>query len=186
MDSYRAGRFVSSDFRVHKHATNKVWSSERCERTIIWASPSHHRNAARTLRSERESHSMLRELVSRFRQPRALVVYVFTGIFSAESLCLTASCHRVFVGCKPDLKCFCRLEVVLLRQSRKAALNTATDVTSREEEADAPDIEAGWCRRWWGLGCCALCQIDCCFTTAPVQAFWLFLAHFSRTRSLLA
>ena len=52
------------------------------------------------LRPEQKSRDLLKELISRFTQPGALVVDMFAGTFSTAAACLSLPKHRKFVGCE--------------------------------------------------------------------------------------
>lgn len=75
---------------------------EHGEFVMVPATESVEAGAARGLRSEHKSKSLLPELMSGCSQPRDLVVDNFERTFSTAVACFMVPSHRVSAGCEAD------------------------------------------------------------------------------------
>lgn len=58
------------------------------------------------VRPEQKSRALLKELISRYSQPRDIVVDLFAGTFSTALACMELPGHRRFLGCESDAVCY--------------------------------------------------------------------------------
>lgn len=83
--------------------------------------------AARPLRPEQKTNSLLRKLASPFSQPENLVADLFAGSFSTAMAWLTVLRLRKFTALKAEPQCFRVVKENVLRQFAKAVLDAGTD-----------------------------------------------------------
>lgn len=93
--------------------------------------------AARRVRSELKSNSLLREVVSRFSQQGDLVVALLTGKFSTAMAHFTVLSYPVSAKCELDPGCLPMTSEAVVGQSGKPALDAGTDaeLSTRRSEA---------------------------------------------------
>lgn len=109
---------------------------------MVPAVPSEDRRATRWLRPKRESHSLLRALVSRLSQPGDFVVDLLAINLSAAVACFTGLCCTMVVECEAILECRRLEKEVLLGKLAKAAPGAGMDVSLSGEKAEASELAA--------------------------------------------
>lgn len=62
--------------------------------------------SSRRVRPEQKPRLLLKKIIARFTQPRALVADVFAGTFSTALVCMNMDVPSQFVGCENDHTCF--------------------------------------------------------------------------------
>lgn len=146
MISHKQLGFCKVFFPAYKNVNSEVRAPERP--VLVAAMESREARAARRLRPDKKSSSLLLEQVSRLSQPGQLIVVLFVKLFLKAVDRFMLLRHRVFLGGETDLECFRVAKAAAGRQFAEAAYSAGTVVELSREEAELP---SGWllsCWRW--------------------------------------
>lgn len=137
-------QFVSANlvFLGCKSIVGDTGSLERGKQTRVLALRTRKGKAAIGLGLKQKSYSLLRELLYCFSHPETFVLDRSGDFFPAVVAGFTATCHRLFVGCEPNFKCFGLPKDGLLKEFDKAALGADMNVILVGKKSAIADVVA--------------------------------------------
>ena len=139
-DAYKLVDYSNHHYVASKHPgwTNIFDGVERLKIEEILRGKNGNGNRVQ-FRPEQKSRELLKEIISRFSGPGALVADMFAGTFSTAAACLSLPKHRKFVGCEVRVDVFRAAKVKLVEVFAEAILDKESDIIFRSEEvlADA-------------------------------------------------
>lgn len=124
MMSYQKFRFVRFTFLYYMNGTNDVSGPEHGQRVMLAATESGKVDAARELRFEQKSSSLLRELLSRLRKPVGLVIDFFAETPPTAVTWPTVPRPRAAIGCEEGPEGFRAAKEAVVRGFGNAAFTT--------------------------------------------------------------
>ena len=132
MVNYRPFNFVPSTQPAYTNVMDNIPRLMPGEQLRV-ANPGNQKVRTKALRPEQKSAALLRELVSRFSQPKDLVVDLFGGTFSTAVACISLPEHRRFIGCEMDAVCFSRAFSYVYTRLAEVIHDGKTDIDAGEE-----------------------------------------------------
>ena len=103
MVNYKNFNYVASTYPAYRNVIDNCKGPLPSESIRVQKSDN---SGTANLRSEQKPLSVLKELISRFFQPVAMVVDLFSGTFATALACFDLPKHCQFVGCETDNNCY--------------------------------------------------------------------------------
>lgn len=127
MVSYRGFRFLWSLLSPYRDVNGANGEPGRDKRVMVATRESRKVGPARRPRSEQNSDSLVRELLSRFCQMENLVPDLFAGALLRAAACFTVPRRGVSAVGKANPECFRVAKDTILRHRAEAAVDAGTD-----------------------------------------------------------